>query len=286
MHCHDFICIKVLDMSVLKMKQASKVFCGIVECPSEALRSTCDGLWSTNTSNLWKKMQMWKTRKYTIIWNSMGIPESAECLSHAPYNATKTLIQLQTGLEMWKNGHPGRVSASTGVCGFGAATADLYTDKFNQKKFLNVHLKNKYVPAMKKYGCKRILMDNDSSHHAKTCVTWMERNSIIFSSKPPPPCGNKRCFCKPPQGFWFPAYAPEVSPAELYNNYIQQELDNYAQRNGYPSTLKILKSRIHQIIRKTPKSYFSNLMTSMPQRIKKMYRVCGGKWAYKWLFIE
>lgn len=39
--------------------------------------------------------------------------------------------------------HPGRVSASTGVCGFGPAKVDLYTDKFNQNKFLNEHLKKK-----------------------------------------------------------------------------------------------------------------------------------------------
>ena len=152
--------------------------------------------------------------------------------------------------------HPGRVSASTGVCGFGPAKAYLYTDKFNQKKFLNEHLKKKYVLAVRKYVCKRILMDNDSSHHAKTCVNRMRRNNVVFSSKPPPPCGRKRCVCEPPQGFWFPAYAPEVSPAELYKNYIQQELDNYAQRNGYPTSIKNLKSRIHQSIRKTPESYF------------------------------
>ena len=173
--------------------------------------------------------------------------------------------------------HPGRVSASTGVCGFGASSVDLYTDKFNQDKFLDVHLKKKYVPAMKKYDCRRLVMDNDSSHHAKKCNKWMIENDVIFSSKPPPPCHSQRCKCKPPQGFWFPAYAPEVSPAELYNNYIQQELDNFAQRQGYPKSIKNLKSRIHQIVRKTPKSYFKNLMASMPSRIRKMYKANGGK---------
>ena len=39
--------------------------------------------------------------------------------------------------------HPGRVSASTGVCGHGSAGVDLYTDNFNQTKFSDTHLKTK-----------------------------------------------------------------------------------------------------------------------------------------------
>ena len=173
--------------------------------------------------------------------------------------------------------HPGRVSASTGICGFGPALVDLYTDRFNQNKFLDVHLKKKYISAMKKYNCTRLIMDNDSSHHAKKCVKWMTENNVNFSSKPPPPCHNKRCRCEPPQGFWFPAYAPEVSPAELYNNYIQEQLDHLSQRSGFPTSLKNLKLRVQQIIRKTPKSYFENVMKSMPSRVKKMYKANGGE---------
>ena len=173
--------------------------------------------------------------------------------------------------------HPGRVSASTGVCGLGAAPADLYSDRFNQKKFLDVHLKKQYVPAMSKFNCTRLMMDNDRSHHAKTCIKWLEKKGINYSAQPPPPCGKQRCRCKPPEGFWFPAYAPEVSPAELYNNYIQQELDKLSQRLGHPARLEILKRRVHQIIRKTPQSYFENLMAGMPRRVMEMYKANGGR---------
>ena len=173
--------------------------------------------------------------------------------------------------------HPGRVSASTGVCGHGAASVDLYTDRFNQKKFLEVHLKKKYVPAMSRFNCTRIMMDNDRSHHANTCIKWMEEKGINYSAPPPPPCGNQVCRCEPPEGFWYPAYAPEVSPAELYNNYIQEELDKLSQRLGHPARLEILKRRVHQIIRKTPTSYFKNLMKGMPKRVKEMYKANGGR---------
>ena len=76
---------------------------------------------------------------------------------------------------------------------------------------------------------------------------------------------------------WFPAYAPEVSPAEFYNNYVQSELDKLAQRLGHPSGLRNLKMRVKQVVRRTPKSYFKNLMASMPARVKKMYIDNGGK---------
>ena len=172
--------------------------------------------------------------------------------------------------------HPGRVSASTGICGYGTAGVDLYTDSFNQKKFLDVHLKKKYIPAMSKFKCKRLLMDNDRSHHAKKCVKWMKDNGVNFSAKPPPPCGNKRCRCETPEGWWFPAYAPEVSPAELYNNYIQQELDKLAQRCGHPKSLKNLEQRVRRVVKKTPSLYFENLMAGMPERVKEMYYANGG----------
>lgn len=146
-----------------------------------------------------------------------------------------------------------------------------------KNKFLNEHLKKKYIPAMKKYKCTRLIMDNDGSHHSKICVKYLNENNVLFSSKPPPPCWRERCRCKPPEGFWFPAYAPEVSPAELYNNYIQQELDNMAQRRGHPSSIENLKQRVHQIVRKTPKSYFKDLMASMPRRVQEMYKANGGK---------
>ena len=119
-------------------------------------------------------------------------------------------------------------------------------------------------------------MDNDRSHHAKKCVKWMEENNIIFSARPPPPCGHKRCSCDPPDGWWFPALAPEGSPAELYNNYIQQELDKLTQRLGHPSSLSILKTRVRLIVRKTPKSYFQKLMAGMPKRVREMYKANGG----------
>lgn len=173
--------------------------------------------------------------------------------------------------------HPGRVSASTGVCGSGAADVDLYTDKFNQKKFLDVHLKKKYVPAMQKFNCTRLLMDNDGSHHAKTCVKWMMENSVNFSAAPPRPCGLKKCRCKPPEGWWFPAYAPEVSPAELYNNYIQEELDKFTEKNGHPNSTEILRRRVRQIVRKTSASYFKSLMEGMPGRVKQMFKDNGGR---------
>lgn len=149
-------------------------------------------------------------------------------------------------------------------------------DKFNQKKFLNEHLKKKYLPAMSKYHCTRLLMDNDKSHHAKTCIKWMEENDVNFSAAPPKPCGNERCRCQPPNGWWFPAYAPEASPAELYNNYIQQELDKLVQRQGHPGSIGILKRRVRQIVEKTPTSYFERLMESMPRRVEKMYKDNGG----------
>ena len=78
---------------------------------------------------------------------------------------------------------------------------------------------------MEKFNCTRLLMNNDGSHHAKSCVKWMAENDVNFSVAPPIPCGLKRFRCIPPEGWWIPAYAPEVSPAELYNNYVQQELD-------------------------------------------------------------
>ena len=96
--------------------------------------------------------------------------------------------------------HPGRVSASTGVCGGGASDVDLYTDRFNRIKFLNDHLKEKYVPEMEKFNCTRLLMDNDGSHHDKSCVKWMTKNDVNFSVAPPKPCGLKRCRCIPPEG--------------------------------------------------------------------------------------
>lgn len=107
-------------------------------------------------------------------------------------------------------------------------------------------------------------------------MKWLRENNIDFSAKPPPPCWRKRCVCKPPEGWWFPAYAPEVSPAELYNNYIQEELDHMTERLGHSASVKNLKSRVHQIIRKTPASYFENLMKGMPKRVKEMYQASGG----------
>lgn len=68
-------------------------------------------------------------------------------------------------------------------------------------------------------------------------------------------------------------YMHQKYPCELYNNYIQQELDNFAQRQGYPKSIKNLKSRIHRIVRKTPKSYFKNVMAGMPGRIRKCTRL-------------
>ena len=121
-------------------------------------------------------------------------------------------------------------------------------------------------------------MDNDGSHHAKTCLKWLRENEINYSAKPPPPCGNKRCRCKPPDDFWFPTYSREVSPAELYNNYIQQELDKLTQRLGFPKGVDILNRRVRQIVKKTPKSYFKNLMAGMPTRVKEMYYANGGQW--------
>ena len=171
--------------------------------------------------------------------------------------------------------HPGRVSASTGVCGHGAAIPDLYTDRFNQHKFTDVHLKNHYHPAMVKNNCRRLLMDNDRSHHSKKALKWMNENGVNYSAPPPPPCHLQRCRCEPPEGFWFPAYAPEVSPAELYNNYIQQELDKATQRLGHPGSIEILKSRVKRIVRGTPKSYFKKLMEGMPKRVKKLYDARG-----------
>jgi hypothetical protein len=129
---------------------------------------------------------------------------------------------------------------------------------------------------MERFGCKRLLMDNDRSHHSKKALKWLEKNNIEYSAPPPPPCHKQRCRCQPPASFWYPAYAPEVSPAELYNNYIQQELDRMTQRLGHPSSLKILKSRVGQIVKKTPESYFKNLMSGMPKRVKKMFD-SGGK---------
>lgn len=175
--------------------------------------------------------------------------------------------------------HSGRVNSSMGVCGRGAAKLDLYTDRFNQNKFKDVHLEKQYHPAMRKFKCNRLLMDNDRSHHAKKVIEWFEENDIYYSGSPPPPCGRKRCRCEPPDGLWFPAYAPEVSPAELYNNYVQQELDKLSQRLGHPSGLKNLKQRVQQIVRKTPKSYFKKLMAGMPARVKKMYIANGGNYS-------
>ena len=118
-------------------------------------------------------------------------------------------------------------------------------------------------------------MDNDKSHHAKKCANFLRGKNIEFSAPPPPPCHRQRCRCEPPSGLWFPAYAPEVSPAELYNNYVQQELDKMTQRLGHPKTLKILKSRVKKIVKETPRSYFKNLMASMPKRVKRMYDARG-----------
>ena len=87
-------------------------------------------------------------------------------------------------------------------------------------------------------------------HHSKKARAWMENNNIEFSEAPPRPCWRQRRRCEAPVGFWFPAYAPEVSPAELYNNYVQQELDKMTQRLGFPSTLEILRSRVRKIARK------------------------------------
>jgi hypothetical protein len=157
----------------------------------------------------------------------------------------------------------------------GCATPDLYTDRFNQHKFTDVHLKDHYHPTMTKNNCKRLLMDNDRSHHSKKARKWMLENGVNFSESPPPPCHHERCRCEIPVGFWFPAYAPEVSPAELYNNYVQQELDKATQRLGHPGSIVFLKSRVRRIVNKTPKSYFKTLMVGMPKRVKKMYGARG-----------
>ena len=171
--------------------------------------------------------------------------------------------------------HPGRVSASTGVCGRGAATVDLYTDTFNSKKFKKIHLTDHYIPAMEKFQCSRLMMDNDKSHHAKICLKLLREKDVEFSAAPPPPCHRQRCRCEPPSCFWFPAYAPEVSPAELYNNYVQQKLDEMTQRLGHPKSQAILKSRVRRIVKETPSSYFKNLMGSMPKRVKKLFEARG-----------
>ena len=47
------------------------------------------------------------------------------------------------------------------------------------------------------------------------------------------------------------------------------------QRLGHPRSIKILKSRVRQIVKKTPKSYFKKLMAGMPKRVKKMYDARG-----------
>ena len=128
---------------------------------------------------------------------------------------------------------------------------------------------------MTKFNCKRLMMDNDKSHHAKIAVASMVENNVEYSLPPPPPCHNQRCRCKPPDDFWFPAYSPDLAPAELYNNYVQQELDKMTQRLGHPATIQRLKSRVKQIVTKTPKSYFKNLMAGMPARVQRVYEARG-----------
>ena len=81
----------------------------------------------------------------------------------------------------------------------------------------------------------------------------------------------------PPDGLWFPAYAVEVSRAELFNNQVQQQLDKMTHRLGHPSSLRILKLRVGQVVRKTQKSYFKNPAAGMPERDRKTYKA-GGKY--------
>jgi hypothetical protein len=118
-------------------------------------------------------------------------------------------------------------------------------------------------------------MDNDRSHHSKKAVKWLKDNNIEFSAPPPPPCHHKVCRCDQPEGLLYPAYAPEVSPAELYNNYMQQELDKMTQRLGHPGSIGILKGRVRQIVKKTSKSYFKKLRSGVSARVNRMYEAKG-----------
>ncbi len=73
-----------------------------------------------------------------------------------------------------------------------------------------------------------------------------------------------------PDGFWYAAYLPECSPAELYNNCAQEKLDNLAETAGFPRTHAILKRRTRRIVAETPKSYFKKLFAGMTRRVQAL----------------